>query len=114
LTVSFYISDFNFLFSNQKGEKNMKHLITAGLVVLIVFLFSSVATAEWSSCIGCHSGTIAAGEKVMKEKFQTIDAFVNAALASNNPLMEEIKEHKETIKAAAKDLGLKDAQAPKK
>jgi hypothetical protein len=35
-------------------------------------------------------------------------------LASNNPLMEEIKEHKETIKAAAKDLGLKDAQAPKK
>ena len=92
----------------------MKHVITAGLVLLIIFLFSPVATAEWSNCIGCHSGTIAAGEKAMKEKFQTIDAFVNAAMASKNPLMEEIKEHKEIIEAAAKDLGLKDAQASKK
>ena len=92
----------------------MKHVITAGQVLLIVFLFSPVATAEWSNCIGCHSGAIAAGEKAMKEKFQTIDAFVNAAMASKNPLMEEIKEHKEIIEAAAKDLDLKDAHAPKK
>ena len=92
----------------------MRYVISTGLALLIIFLFSPVATAAWSSCIGCHSGTIAAGEKTMKEKFQTIDAFVDAAMASKNPLMETIKENKEIIEAAARDLGLKDVQVPKK
>jgi hypothetical protein len=48
----------------------------------------------------------------MKEKFQTVEAFVNAAMASKNPQMKEIQEHKKVIEAAAKELGLKDAQTP--
>jgi hypothetical protein len=48
----------------------------------------------------------------MKEKFQTAEAFVNAAMASKNPQMKEIQEHKKVIEAAAKELGLKDAAVP--
>jgi hypothetical protein len=48
----------------------------------------------------------------MKEKFQTAEAFVNAAMASKNPQMKEIQEHKKVIEAAAKEIGLKDAQTP--
>ena len=90
----------------------MKQVTTAGLILLIIFLCAPVATAQWSGCIGCHSGTIAAGEKAMKEKFQTVEAFVNAAMATKNPMMEEIQQNKEAIEAAAKELGLKDAQTP--
>ena len=90
----------------------MKQVTTAVLMLLIIFLCVPVATAQWSSCIGCHTGTIAPGEEAMKEKFQTVDAFVNAAMASKNPQMKEIQEHKKVIEAAAKEIGLKDVAAP--
>ena len=92
----------------------MKQVTTAGLILLITFLCAPVAMAQWSGCIGCHSGTIAAGEDAMKEKFQTVEAFVNAAMATKNPMMKEIQQNKEAIETAAKELGMKDAQAPKK
>jgi Skp family chaperone for outer membrane proteins len=92
----------------------MKKVTAAVLILLIVSLSSPVARAQWIGCIGCHSGTIAAGEKAMKEKFQTVEAFVNAAMATKNPMMKEIQQNKEAIEAAAKDLGLKDAPAPEK
>ena len=92
----------------------MKQVTTAGLIILIIFLCAPVATAQWSGCIGCHSGTIAAGEDAMKEKFQTVDAFVNAAMATKNPMMKEIQQNKDAIKAAAKELGMKETPASKK
>ena len=89
----------------------MKQVTTSLLIILIIFLCSPVASAQWTGCIGCHSGTIAANEKAMKEKFQTVEAFVNAAMATTNPMMKEIQQNKEAIEAAAKELGLKEAQA---
>ena len=90
----------------------MKQVTTAVLMILLIFLCVPAASAQWSSCIGCHTGTIAPGEEAMKEKFQTVEAFVNAAMASKNPQMKEIQEHKKVIEAAAKELGLKDAATP--
>ena len=92
----------------------MKQVTTTVLILSLIFLCAPVAKAQWSGCIGCHSGTIAADENAMKEKFQTVDAFVNAAMATKNPMMKEIQQNKEAIKAAAKELGLKAAEAPKK
>ena len=92
----------------------MKKVTTTALILSLIFLCAPVATAQWSGCIGCHSGTIAADEDAMKEKFQTVDAFVNAAMATKNPMMKEIQQNKEAIKAAAKELGMKDEQTPKK
>jgi len=90
----------------------MKQVTTAVLMLFLIFLCAPVVSAQWSGCIGCHSGTIAANEKAMKEKFQTVEAFVNAAMATKNPMMKEIQQNKEAIEAAAKELGLKDAPAP--
>ena len=93
----------------------MKQVTAAVLILLIVSLsVPPWRSAQWIGCIGCHSGTIAAGEKAMKEKFQTVEAFVNAAMATKNPMMKEIQQNKEAIEAAAKELGLKDAPAPEK
>jgi len=99
-------------FFNQQGGNGMKQATAAVLILLIIFLCSPVVSAQWSGCIGCHSGTIAPGEKAMKEKFQTVEAFVNAAMATKNPMMKEIQQNKDAIEAAAKELGLKDAQPP--
>ena len=63
--------------------------------------------------VGCHSGTIAADEDAMKEKFKTVDEFVKAAMATTNPMMKEIQQNKEAIETAAKELGLKEAPATK-
>ena len=90
----------------------MKQVTTAVLMILIIFLCVPAASAQWSGCIGCHTGTIAAGEKAMKEKFQTVEEFVNAAMATKNPMMKEIQLNKGAIEAAAKELGLKDAVTP--
>ncbi len=92
----------------------MKHVRTAGLIFLIIFLYTPVVMAQWSGCVGCHSGTIAADEDAMKEKFKTVDEFVKAAMATTNPMMKEIQQNKEAIETAAKELGLKEEQAPKK
>jgi hypothetical protein len=90
----------------------MKQVTSAVLLLVIIFVCSPIASAQWTGCLGCHSGTIAAGEKAMKEKFKTVEAFVNAAMATKNPMMKEIQQNKEAIEAAAKDLGLEDAPAP--
>ena len=90
----------------------MQQVTTSVLMLFIIFLCAPAASAQWSGCIGCHSGTIAAGEKAMKEKFQTVEAFVNAAMATKNPMMKEIQLNKGAIEAAAKELGLKDAATP--
>jgi hypothetical protein len=92
----------------------MKQISTAGLILLLLFLSASLVSAQWSGCVGCHSGTIAADEKAMKEKFQTVEAFVNAAMATENPMMKEIQQNKKAIETAAKELGLKEEQSPKK
>ena len=90
----------------------MKQVTTTVLMLVLIFPGVPLVSAQWSGCIGCHSGTIAANEKAMKEKFQTVEAFVNAAMATKNPMMKEIQQNKEAIEAAAKELGLKDASAP--
>lgn len=90
----------------------MKQGTTVVLMLLLLFLSVPLVSAQWSGCIGCHSGTIAANEKAMKEKFQTVEAFVNAAMATKNPMMKEIQQNKGAIEAAAKELGLKDALSP--
>ena len=92
----------------------MKHVRAAVLILLIIFLYTPVAMAQWSGCVGCHSGTIAADEKAMKEKFQTVEAFVNAAMATENPMMKPIQQNKKAIETAAKELGLKEEQPPEK
>ena len=90
----------------------MKQFTPAVLMLLLIFFCTPVVSAQWSGCIGCHSGTIASDEKAMKEKFQTVEAFVNAAMATKNPMMKEIQQNKGAIETAAKELGLKDASAP--
>ena len=91
----------------------MKQLTATASILLIIFFSVPAATAQWSGCVGCHSGTIASDEKAMKEKFQTAEAFVNAAMATENPMMKPIQQNKKAIEAAAKELGLKEAPATK-
>lgn len=92
----------------------MKHVRATLLILLIIFLYTPVAMAQWSGCVGCHSGTIAPDEKAMKEKFKSVDEFVKAAMATENPMMKPIQQNKKAIETAAKELGLKEEQAPKK
>ena len=92
----------------------MKQIRTAVLISLFLFLHTPVAMAQWSGCVGCHSGTIAADEDAMKEKFKTVDQFVKAAMATENPMMKPIQQNKKAIEEAAKELGLKEEQTPKK
>ncbi|MDX1778226.1 MAG: hypothetical protein R3339_05050 [Thermodesulfobacteriota bacterium] len=91
----------------------MKKFLATASILLIIFLSAPVATAQWSGCVGCHSGTIASDEKAMKEKFQTVEAFVTAAMATENPMMKPIQQNKKAIEAAAKELGLKEAPVTK-
>jgi len=90
----------------------MKQVSAVGVMFLIIFFLAPLATAQWTGCIGCHTGTIASGEEVMKEKFQTVEAFVNAAMASQNPMMKAVQQNKKVLETAARELGLKEAKTP--
>lgn len=90
----------------------MKQATTAGLILLLIFLCAPAATAQWSGCIGCHNGTLAAGEEAMQGKFKTAEAFITAAMATNNPMMKEIQQNRDAVEAAARDLGLEEEKAP--
>ena len=86
------------------------------MVALIFGLFVvSVSYAGWDSCKGCHtdSGKPGPSKATMLKKFKTVDELVKAAKDSKNPMMDNFK-NETLLKAAAKDMGLKDAKATKK
>lgn len=93
----------------------MKKLTVLGVVVLIVVFAVSVSYAGWDSCKGCHtdSGKPGPSKAAMLKKFKTSEDFVKAAIASTNPMMQNMK-NETVLKAAAKDMGFKDAKPAKK
>ncbi len=93
----------------------MKRILTLCVVVLVLSIAVSFSYASWDTCKGCHtdSGKPGPSKAAMLKKFKTSEDLVKAAMASTNPMMQSMKN--ETIlKAAAKDMGLKESKATKK
>lgn len=83
---------------------------------LMVVLFLTTQTwAGWDSCKGCHtdSGKPALSKSAMLKKFKTSEDLVKAAMASTHPMMQSMK-NETVLKAAAKEIGLKEAKATTK
>jgi hypothetical protein len=78
------------------------------IVCFITFCFYVLADAgEWDQCKVCHNGNLAPHEKDLKEKYKTVDKFVEAAKRSEEPLMDPFKKNEKLLREAAKDIGLK-------
>jgi len=68
---------------------------------------SSVFAAAWDKCKGCHNGNLAPDQKSLKDKYPTVNKFVEAARQSDDPFMDGFKKDEKLLKEAAQDIGLK-------
>jgi hypothetical protein len=93
----------------------MKRLLVFSLAVSVLFVATSLCFASWDTCKGCHtdSGKPGPSKAALLKKFKTSDDLVQAAMASTNPMMQSMK-NETVLRAAAKDMGLKEAKASKK
>ncbi|MCX8043797.1 MAG: hypothetical protein N3B18_06705 [Desulfobacterota bacterium] len=78
-----------------------------GMVVVFLAITSSSAFAGWSTCIGCHNGTVAPDKNKLVQQYPSVDAFIKAAQATKNPLMDTIKKDEKNLREAAQEIGLK-------
>lgn len=93
----------------------MKKVLLFLVALMFILAVVSVSYAGWDTCKGCHtdSGKPGSSKAAMLKKFKTSEDLVKAAKESKDPMMANFKN--ETIlKAAAKDIGLKEAKATKK
>jgi hypothetical protein len=87
-------------------EQSMKQLISAVFMVVVLAVTAAPAAAGWNSCVACHNGSVAPDKDKLKEKHKTIEAFVKAAQASQNPLMQSIQKDEKALREAAREIGL--------
>jgi len=85
----------------------MKTLTLTFLAVCACFVLAATASAGWNTCVACHNGTMAPNKEKLLEKYKTSECFVNAAKASQNPMMKSIQKDENALKEAAKEIGLK-------
>lgn len=72
---------------------------------ILLLAAATPAVAGWEKCAGCHSGAIAPAKETLKQKFKTLDDFVNGAMAAENAMMTAIKKDVDGIREAAKAIG---------
>jgi hypothetical protein len=85
----------------------MKALKVAALLLCTLFLVCTIASAGWNTCVACHNGSVAPDKEKLKEKHKTVENFVKAAQATQNPMMKSIQKDENALKEAAKEIGLK-------
>jgi hypothetical protein len=87
----------------------MKLARTLSLVVAMLFCAASFSLgAGWNLCKDCHDdgNAPAQSKETLLKKFKTAEALIEAAKASESPMMNSFKKD-DQLKAAATDLGLK-------
>lgn len=85
----------------------MKQIIIPCCLLAVLCIVPGIAFAGWNTCIGCHNGGLAPDKAKLADKHKTIEAFVKAAQASQNPMMQAIKSDEKALKEAAQEIGLK-------
>ena len=85
----------------------MKKILLPALAACALFVFSSVASAGWNTCVACHNGTTAPNKESLLAKHKTAASFIKAAKETQNPLMKSIQKDESSLKDAAKEIGLK-------
>ena len=87
------------------------------LMLLMVFFSGSIFTSNthavtrtqfWPKmCASCHDGKTAITKEAMREKYQTVRAFSEAALNKGDRCMNILKNDKKMIKKVANEIGIK-------
>ena len=85
----------------------MKTITLTTLSVCAFFAFATTASAGWNTCVACHNGTMAPNKEKLLEKHKTVESFVKAAQATQNPMMKSIQKDESSLNEAAKEIGLK-------
>jgi hypothetical protein len=85
----------------------MKKLALTALSLCAFFVLATTASAGWNTCVACHNGTMAPNKEKLLEKHKTAESFVKAAQAAQNPMMKSIQKDENSLKEAAKEIGLK-------
>ena len=85
----------------------MKTLTLTALSVCAFFVLATTASAGWNTCVACHNGTMAPNKEKLLEKYKTAESFLKAAQATQNPMMKSIQKDENSLKEAAKEIGLK-------
>ncbi|MFQ3573460.1 MAG: hypothetical protein SNJ53_02375 [Thermodesulfovibrionales bacterium] len=93
----------------------MRYLFVFAMLVVFILSLATLSFAGWDSCKGCHTdaGKPAPSKAEFQKKFKSIEDLVKAAMASKNPMMQNFK-NETLLRAAAKDIGLKDLKSDKK
>jgi hypothetical protein len=86
-------------------HKILPVLLIACLITICLYNFSYAG--GWDQCKGCHNGNVAPDARELKEKYQLIDKFVEAAGKTDDPLMAAFRNNEKLLREAAKDIGLK-------
>ncbi len=83
------------------------------LLTAVAAVISTPALAgPWEdNCAGCHNGQMpsSSGKPIptkdqLKAKYKTVDAFVNAAKNSKDPMMDPVKGNDALLRSAAKEV----------
>jgi hypothetical protein len=87
----------------------LQKILPAFLIIcLITFcLYDFSYAGGWDQCKGCHNGNVAPDARDLKEKYQSVDKFIEAAKKTDDPLMAAFKNNEKILREAAKDIGLK-------
>ena len=85
----------------------MKALSLTALTACAFFVLATTASAGWNTCVACHNGTMAPNKEKLLDKHKTAESFVKAAQATQNPMMKSIQKDENSLKEAAKEIGLK-------
>jgi hypothetical protein len=82
-------------------------VLTSIGIIAVVGGFSTVGAEYYQGyqvCVPCHNGRTAPD---LKGLFSSADELIRTAKSVKDPMMRNIQQNNELLKAAAKDLGLK-------
>ncbi len=88
------------------------------VILIFGYLFCSLLTPDSSAlsrtqlwpkmCASCHDGNTAISKDAIREKYVTIDLFMEAVLNKGGRCMNILKNDENLIRKVAKEIGLKD------
>ncbi len=85
----------------------MKRILWIALMIFGVgCVVSGVQADGWAVCGGCHNGMMAPKKEELLAKYTSVDALIQGAQTSDSPMMAQIKENIDGLKAAAAAIGL--------
>jgi len=85
----------------------MKKILWIAVMVFGIGCAGSGAQADgWNVCGGCHNGMMAPNKDTLITKYKTMEELIKGAQASDSPMMAQIKNNIDGLKAAASAMGL--------